>query len=511
MKAMKQGHQQQSKPRRLLADLERLAKLRAANTLSELEFLNAKDHIFAESGVTHVHGSRSICSWGKTSCIVCVLLVCSITAAAGVYLFGGAEWRELQGRSAGSDRPGGNTGRDGGQSDSRSAVEHSPPSGDSNPPVVDTPWTTRDATAETAPPDLLSSGHQSAPPQPSAETAKALTAAAEAGVETTETAADVGVPALKTMEALPLADMGVFVEPAEMTVAPAVDAESILETAREALAAGAEPRSEVLEAMPAHAEQTVGEAAADLIAGTKDKGAIGADVEPVETEAPAAAEVVPVVPEPAVLSGRPLPRFDKCTWDSTSDLRTGWPSFSLNHYNSTLDYDRWVGTHWTQDTKFPSQSPYQRLIPREPLLSLFSCLQEEADGSQWHVRRVGPLRSTGDFDWWQFSARDVFNLSAAVENEPIFLLENYLGAVRGDGTPLGYPPIHPHHVHVTPQQVEQRYHDHFYSPFTNHFDDYRLRLIMESHGDYMRCSAGVCLTEMSGQCSSCRTDLNCEL
>lgn len=97
-------------------------------------------------------------------------------------------------------------------------------------------------------------------------------------------------------------------------------------------------------------------------------------------------------------------------------------------------------------------SQHARLPRRREGVTAARCSKAVGDGSSWSVTRIGPLVSVGGYDWWQFSWGDVFDFGAVVEARgAVRLLETFSGGVDGgSGAALGFPPIHIHHVHVTP-------------------------------------------------------------
>ena len=75
------------------------------------------------------------------------------------------------------------------------------------------------------------------------------------------------------------------------------------------------------------------------------------------------------------------------------------------------------------------------------------------DGSQWTVTRLGPFKTTGGYDWTQVGWEDLWSIESKlkIHKEGIFVLEQLSVPVLADGTRLGNPPIHVHHIHVGPR------------------------------------------------------------
>jgi hypothetical protein len=69
------------------------------------------------------------------------------------------------------------------------------------------------------------------------------------------------------------------------------------------------------------------------------------------------------------------------------------------------------------------------------------------------VQRVGPFVSTGGFDWWQIAYPDGGMLSEALAKHPegVDVIRKIIIPVLRNGTRLGYPPLHTHHIHTLTQ------------------------------------------------------------
>jgi hypothetical protein len=93
--------------------------------------------------------------------------------------------------------------------------------------------------------------------------------------------------------------------------------------------------------------------------------------------------------------------------------------------------------------------------------------QDTKDGSRWTIERVGPLKSTGNYDWWQFAWDNPFQTNEILSKykDGYFILNHFSGAVDINGETLGFPAIHIHHVHVSPG-------------YTNHFRANRLNCVL---------------------------------
>lgn len=111
-----------------------------------------------------------------------------------------------------------------------------------------------------------------------------------------------------------------------------------------------------------------------------------------------------------------------------------------------------------------------------------SCEIPQPDGGGIHVQRLGPFTSTGNYDWWQVGWHDVWHMSKVLASRPegVFFTVSFSGAVKTEGnmmgTPLGFPPIHVHHIHISPTPALKskfQLNGVFYPNFA-----------VEQHGDY---------------------------
>jgi len=177
-----------------------------------------------------------------------------------------------------------------------------------------------------------------------------------------------------------------------------------------------------------------------------------------------------------VQSHRPVPNFNELCSFTTTPLRDGWPSFLLAHYPNGSTYDNRLGNIWTPwNTHYYDQVHYLSSPP--PLSHSFCQFEEVADGltQTWNVERVGPLESTGGYDWWQMTGYNAMKLKPdIVQHESLFLTESFFGAVSTEGIPLSYPPIHLHHIHMTPGFSGLRWVD----------PTYKHLLMYERHGEW---------------------------
>ena len=188
-----------------------------------------------------------------------------------------------------------------------------------------------------------------------------------------------------------------------------------------------------------------------------------------------------------------LPSFAECDWQR-SLLVEGWPSLGVHHFESDGAYDAWQGRTLTPHYRHSLAPKYKNLKDdADPGLMYWLCRLPQPDGSTWHVQRAGPFRSRGGYDWWQMHARDAFSLSEPLQTQgTLYILEHFMGAVHVNGTGIGYPPLHPHHMHITPQQEFLRY---------DNPNRYSGVMFTEQHGDWVRCGPqqGDCRTQRESE------------
>lgn len=58
----------------------------------------------------------------------------------------------------------------------------------------------------------------------------------------------------------------------------------------------------------------------------------------------------------------------------------------------------------------------------------------------------------GCYDWVQVGWNNIFDMKSKLEQYPdgVFITDQFSGPVKRDGTVIGNPPIHIHHIHVDP-------------------------------------------------------------
>jgi len=137
------------------------------------------------------------------------------------------------------------------------------------------------------------------------------------------------------------------------------------------------------------------------------------------------------------------------------------------------------------------QDPFERIVPDEigvnPRVMLTEC-ESTFPEFTWHVQRIGPFISNGNYSWHQFGWRDVGHLSRRLQSQPdLYIVDRFLKTVDESGKTLSNPPIHIHHLHVTPGQAFGRFSwPRDMCKDTNHYqqDCYVPAYFLEQHGEF---------------------------
>jgi len=179
------------------------------------------------------------------------------------------------------------------------------------------------------------------------------------------------------------------------------------------------------------------------------------------------------------------------TWHNFLDL----PSSYAVHYANPPAYDAFNGTGLGRDMDYMGlyRMSNASAIQLEHLLPLGSvkigtCSTEASDGT-WHTQRIGPFRSHGGYDWWQFSWNDVLGLQRLLEEgADVGITAHFSGPVDEQGNPIPLPPIHVHHLHLKPW-------DRSVTPFSHHITEgilygsaYDPAFLIQHHGDHQYLS-----------------------
>jgi len=86
-------------------------------------------------------------------------------------------------------------------------------------------------------------------------------------------------------------------------------------------------------------------------------------------------------------------------------------------------------------------------------VTIVSCEHQLLDGDHIIIYRVGPFKSWGGFDWHRFAWRP--RLPDALKHNA-FLVAGAIVPVSEDGEVIPYPPLHPHHWHISTPDTQQR-------------------------------------------------------
>jgi len=198
----------------------------------------------------------------------------------------------------------------------------------------------------------------------------------------------------------------------------------------------------------------------------------------------------------------------RCTFDY-HPVAEAFPSFIMNHFADNKLYDAFNGTDYTPHNlrSYPEHSHWRAgLRPQppgsKPVLGGLCDLPSTStsDGLQHTLMRVGPFTSNGGYDWWQYAGHDTLRLSRHLEGgRTIGISSHWVTAIDvASSAPLGYPPMHVHHIHLVPSKPWLRYQ--WATPSTggwrnllNHLVTeqgaayYVPNYVMEQHGEWDLC------------------------
>lgn len=107
-------------------------------------------------------------------------------------------------------------------------------------------------------------------------------------------------------------------------------------------------------------------------------------------------------------------------------------------YPSTEDFGSFTGFDLIPENHHlfpPSSEPFWGRMdttkyPSEAILGQ-TCETENEDGSRWTMQRLGPMKTTGCYDWTQMGWDNIFNLEEKLVDHPdgIFIVEQFSGPV----------------------------------------------------------------------------------
>lgn len=177
----------------------------------------------------------------------------------------------------------------------------------------------------------------------------------------------------------------------------------------------------------------------------------------------------------------------------------------VNHYKTTAQFKEFKGVEWVPENHkyFKPFSPwgvnFDTKSVAKKTMKAATCDHLLEDGSTWTITRIGPFVTTGGYDWVQVGWDNLWDLRDKFKQYPegVYVLDQISVPVLADGTRLGNPPIHIHHIHVGPSPGVRQQTDAI-SCMTDGEDCYDPTRVFEHHGDY-QCLRGEgeleCLTE----------------
>jgi hypothetical protein len=164
---------------------------------------------------------------------------------------------------------------------------------------------------------------------------------------------------------------------------------------------------------------------------------------------------------------------------------------TLNFYKNNADFDQFIGIDMVPENHylFKSGSPWgskldTTSVPPKTMRGS-TCELELEDGTYWTINRIGPFKTHGGYDWTQMGWDNLWNLREKLEKytDGIYVLDQFSSPVLKDGTRLGNPPIHVHHIHIGPRPgVRQR--GEAINCLLNDHKCYDPTRVLEHHGDY---------------------------
>jgi hypothetical protein len=188
-------------------------------------------------------------------------------------------------------------------------------------------------------------------------------------------------------------------------------------------------------------------------------------------------------------SGRTLEQLSKeCDWEwgKFSELFEG---ATLQWYSNTQDWQTFKGYDLVPERHGIGSAKFRSLDAKTFGSNIKGgrCKITDDGDSEWVLERIGPFKSTGDYDWWQFAWDDTFQTRKILKEYPdgYFILNHFSGAVDANGVVLPFPPIHVHHVHCSPGTVNP-YRAVMAKCFMGEESECHqaYRTIFEQHGDY---------------------------
>lgn len=159
--------------------------------------------------------------------------------------------------------------------------------------------------------------------------------------------------------------------------------------------------------------------------------------------------------------------WQSCEWD-VRDFAQSAERGVAYWAEDTETFDAFRG-HLLARPTVPMGVPFrlsEDLLPTLPTLTHATCTVEEKDEARrnvWHFEKVGPFVSTGGYDWWSVYWNDAGRFRARLGREETKtetrkttntetprITAHVSTAVDEHGRALPLPPLHVHHVHLTP-------------------------------------------------------------
>jgi hypothetical protein len=86
-----------------------------------------------------------------------------------------------------------------------------------------------------------------------------------------------------------------------------------------------------------------------------------------------------------------------------------------------------------------------------------SGLGDGATSFTWYSQRVGPFRSFGGNDWWITSWEDALSMSSLIASPGEVGINAHISVtLDGSGSIISFPPLHPHHIQLYPESLNNR-------------------------------------------------------
>lgn len=82
---------------------------------------------------------------------------------------------------------------------------------------------------------------------------------------------------------------------------------------------------------------------------------------------------------------------------------------TMAFYASTEDWANFEGVDLVPENNhmFPNPRFKNLALKKERSILAADCEVDNEDGSSWSIQRIGPFKSTGNYDWWQFAWADL--------------------------------------------------------------------------------------------------------